>query len=143
MDGGVDRTINYALDYISYRVKNIIKTYYFGEQPVGSCFIINTNNRNYKYLAPTMRIPTDVNNTTNAYIAFRALFRELLLHNQKQNDIDTVLMTPFCTGAGSMNSLKAAKQMRLAYDSIINVTDSSWENAKKIDTVLKSFNTDT
>jgi len=65
MDGGVDKPINYSLNYISEKVQKII----------------------------------------------------------------TVVLTGFCTGAGQMDKIVAAKQMRLAYD-LTNVSpDSSWSNA--------------
>jgi O-acetyl-ADP-ribose deacetylase (regulator of RNase III) len=99
MDGGVDRVINYCLNYISEKVKNIIQSCYNGEQPVGTCLIIPTYSNSspiscpYKYLAhtPIMRVPKDISNTDNAYLAFRALLNELFNHNRKYNDINTAI----------------------------------------------------
>jgi O-acetyl-ADP-ribose deacetylase (regulator of RNase III) len=146
MDGGVDRTINYSLNYISEKVKKIIQFRYGGEQPVGTCFIVPVENNqmttgNYKYLAhtPTMRIPKDVSNTDNAYIAFRALLTELFDHNRQYNDINTIVMTSFCSGAGKMSPTQAAQQMRLAFDYVTENTPCTWEMAHQIDKMLDTM----
>jgi O-acetyl-ADP-ribose deacetylase (regulator of RNase III) len=147
MDGGVDRIINYSLNFISEKVKDIIQFRYKGEQPVGTCIIIPIEQGQmivgkYKYLAhtPTMRVPKDVSNTDNAYIAFRALLTELIDHNCKYKDINTVVMTSFCCGAGKMSSLQSAKQMRFAYDCVIGNTQCNWNTANNIDKMLDLIN---
>lgn len=135
MDGGVDGPINYALNYIDTRVvrPRIMKEYY-GEQPVGTCMFVATGVSRYPILAhtPTMRIPTDVSETENAYTAMRSLLREISLYNDRAvakgyTTIKSVLLTPFCTGAGCMSASTAAKQMRLAYDTTIHPTECSWD----------------
>ena len=136
MDGGVDRTINYNLNYISKsKVKPIIKKYFAGEQPVGTCFIVTTDSRHYKHLAhcPTMRCPRNIQGRDNAYIAFRALLCSL----RKHPNIKTVLMTPFCTGAGEMRPMTSAHQMKLAYDMLDN--EINWETVSEINKKIDSF----
>lgn len=146
MDGGVDRSINYSLNYISEKIQKFIQFKYNGEQPVGTCMIIpveqsHMTTAKYKYLAhtPTMRVPKDVSNTENAYLAFRALLTELFNHNRQYNDINTVVMTSFCCGAGIMTPYQAAKQMRFAYDMVTNNTPCTWEMANQIEKTLQSI----
>ena len=143
MDGGVDGPINYGLNYIDARiVRPYIQKYFYGEQPVGTCVIFETGQNNYRYLAhtPTMRIPTDVSNTQNPYLAFRALLRELLNHNKKYNNIKTVLMTGFCTGAGNFSADKAGKQMRIAYNMTDKAPSCSWDSALTTEDKLTKIN---
>lgn len=144
MDGGVDGPINYALEHIDTRVvrPRIVKEY-FGEQPVGTCMLIATGVARYPILAhtPTMRIPTDVSKTENAYTAMRALLREVCLYNErallaKRTTIKSVLLTPFCTGAGSMSATTAAKQMRLAYDTTLKPTECTWDGMGQVQRAL-------
>jgi O-acetyl-ADP-ribose deacetylase (regulator of RNase III) len=131
MDGGVDGFVNLLmtsyegdLGYFHNRVQKIINERYCGEQPVGSCLLVHTNHPKIKYVAhtPTMKVPEDVGNTLNAYLAFRALLVEILWHNKhithEKQRILTMSCTPFCTSAGSMSYSKCAKQMRAAYDSV-------------------------
>ncbi len=70
------------------------------------------------------------------YQAFRALLTSLIHHNRQNEDIKSVVLTSFCTGAGKMSKSESAKQMRLAYDLVNNPVKSNWENAHKIDKVL-------
>lgn len=144
MDGGVDGPINYALDHIDTRiVRPRIMKEFFGEQPVGTCMIVPTGVTRYPFLAhtPTMRTPEDVSDTHNAYTAMRALLRKIAQYNEyavsiKSQQIKTVLLTPFCTGAGNMTALQSAKQMHLAYVTMISPTDCSWEGMGAINRAL-------
>lgn len=155
MDGGVDGVIAYGLDMIDRTtVRPAIQKYFQGEQPVGTSIIFKTPASEiqpdkppaFKYLAhtPTMRVPKNVNYSDNAYLAFRALLSTLLTHNRENNgNIESVVLTPFCTGSGEMNPEKSAQQMRLAYDLVSNPRDCSWESAnyieKQLDEIHKKF----
>lgn len=134
MDGGVDGAVNSMLsafdadERIDAAVRRQIAARYFGEQPVGTCLLLETKHPRVRWLAhaPTMRLPEDVGGTLNAYAAFRAALTEILLHNKRPIDYTTqpsrirsVLTTAFCTGAGSMSAEKSARQMRAAYDSMV------------------------
>ena len=151
MDGGVDKAINYTLNYISKDIKEIINNYYMGEQPIGTCLLIKVleeNYNGYKYLAhtPTMRVPEDVSQNDNAYIAFRALLVKLVKHNtmcikQNKNEslIKSVVLTSFCTGAGNMDEMVSAKQMRLAFDLVNSPLEPNWKNANWINSKIKQM----
>lgn len=147
MDGGVDRAINYCCNGIGDNVQKMIELKYFGEQPVGTCEILTIKPSalqvgKFRYLAhcPTMRVPKDVSKNDNAYIAFRALLISLFEHNVKYNDIKTVVMTPFCCGAGKMNPEQAALQMKLAYDMILTRASCTWDVANNIESKLNTIN---
>jgi O-acetyl-ADP-ribose deacetylase (regulator of RNase III) len=132
MDGGVDADINYALDFIDVKVvRPYIQDIYHGEQPVGTCEIFKTGDVSYKYLAhtPTMRVPSNVVETINAYIAMRALLSTVLNHNKIHKDIHSVLMTGFCCGHGKYDYKRSAKEMRLAYDMVNKSEKCDWTNA--------------
>lgn len=119
MDSGVERTISLILNGIQIRVQQVIKEAYYGEQPVGSCILLETFNNRYKYIAnvPTCRYPSDVSSTHNAYTAFRALLTTVLNHNKiSENKITSIVCTGFCTGVGQMDPEESARQMRLAYN---------------------------
>jgi len=123
MDGGIDLVYS---EYFGWNLENElqknIQEKYNGEIPVGVATIIETNNKKIKYLisAPTMRIPEDVSNTLNAYLAFRASLIEIIKFNKnsKQN-IKSVLCPGLGTLTGNISPKKCAQQMKFAYDSII------------------------
>ena len=139
MDGGVDSAINNLLssynfdERIDAKVRRVIRDAHYGEQPVGTCLLVRTDHPFIRYLAhtPTMRLPEDVSKTINAYLAFRATLVEILNHNSyNTTKICSVLTTAFCTGAGSMDYTKSARQMRIAYDSLVEQhSDYDWKSA--------------
>lgn len=115
MDGGIDKIINYNLNFVSDIVQETIKTKYFGECPVGESFLIKLDHQKFKYLcyAPTMRIPENVSNTLNAYYAFRSVLVQCLRYN-----IKSVVVPLFCAGAGEMSISKICHQYNMALESI-------------------------
>jgi O-acetyl-ADP-ribose deacetylase (regulator of RNase III) len=132
MDGGADGSINTLLSAgeagggrVHERVQRFLVCNYFGEQPVGTCVFLPVTHPSVQILAhvPTMRVPEDVSQSLNAYLAFRALLVEIMLHNQRRGgrQIHAVACTPFCTGAGCMSHERAAAQMRAAWDSVMHV----------------------
>ena len=150
MDGGVDGAINTWLssydptgDRLDVHVRSIIHEVYYGEQPVGTCLFIPTKHPLVKWLlhVPTMKVPEDVSNTYNAYTAFRAVLVNLLNFNKQANDADTirnVLCTGFCTAAGCMSANNSAKQMRMAWDSVLyNKNDYNWKRVHEEHRKLK------
>jgi O-acetyl-ADP-ribose deacetylase (regulator of RNase III) len=66
--------------------------------------------------APTMRVPMDVSETVNAYLAFRAAIRAVQGHNQSDEPkIETILCPGLCTAVGRMSPAASARQMHYAY----------------------------
>lgn len=149
MNGGIDGAINTYLSnaerYIQEDVKELISQIYFGEQPVGTCLLLRSLNPEIGFLAhaPTMRVPKDVSSQINAYLAFRAVLTTIIRYNTKNNNnIQTVLCPTFCTGAGCVDPINAAKQIRIAYDSVMHgtrKTESDWKTIWEKDRELMSF----
>ena len=70
--------------------------------------------------APTMRVPQNVSKTVNAYLAFRAALRAIRDFNALHGDvIGSVIVPGLCTANGMMPPLRAARQMRAAYDNVV------------------------
>lgn len=83
MDGGFDLAlINYFGLELMKLVQAKIKNEYAGEQPVGTCLIVETGDKKHPYLAhtPTMRVPRIIREYDTIYNAMRAM----LLAVQKQ-----------------------------------------------------------
>jgi O-acetyl-ADP-ribose deacetylase (regulator of RNase III) len=82
MDGGIDWRYSERFGWqLMERLQQVIKGEdYFGELLVGQAIILETNDEMKKipYLisAPTMRVPLDVSNSPNAYLAFKATLME-------------------------------------------------------------------
>ncbi|MEO8608298.1 MAG: macro domain-containing protein [Chloroflexota bacterium] len=123
MDGGVDLAITrYFGDDLMLRVQERIIAEYFGEQPVGTCMIVETGHPQHPYIAhtPTMRVPMAIAYTDHAYLAMWALLRELHRHNQTaERKIEIVACPALGTGYGRVPAREAARQMALAYRNFI------------------------
>ncbi|XP_065907689.1 uncharacterized protein aq_987-like [Dysidea avara] len=149
MDGGID--LAYSLHFgwqMQERLQEYLRKHYDGELPMGCAVIIPAysdqldlstlsldndvnGGKPIKYLvsAPTMRVPLDVSDTVNAYLAFRCILREVLAHNataaeRKVPPINSILCPGLGTAVGCMPHEKAAMQMRIAYDAIILRTET-------------------
>ena len=144
-------TINKLLG-LEQGIKNAINNIYYGEQPVGSCMLINTKNLHYKHMGyvPINRIPftsvpskqtkqknnTDKKNTENTenkynvYYAFRALLTSILNYNKThQNKITTVTCPILYSDYENKDPETSANQMRLAYSMIDMNPDCSIKTA--------------
>ena len=133
MDGGFDGVlINYFGYGLMKRVQDKIRAEYAGEQPVGTCLIVETGNKKHPYLAhtPTLRIPRVIREYDTVYNAMRAM----LLAVQKHSDIKTVLCTGLGTATGEVPPAVAAKQMYMAYQSVIQPPQQiDWNTAVNIE----------
>ena len=131
MDGGVDGAVNALMTMYEpsqrlflHRVQDDIVREYHGEQPVGTCLLVPTSHPRISFVAhaPTMRVPEDVSDGLNAYLAFRAVMSAVRRHNTTTttafSPIRHILCAPCCTSSGSMAAPRAAKQMRAAYASV-------------------------
>lgn len=120
MDGGLDRAIRDTLGYeMEGNLQREIIEQYHGELPVGSALIIETGHAKWPHLicAPTMRIPEDVSNSLNAYLAFRAILLAIRQFNASQSKakINSMVCPGLATGVGNIDPRKCAAQMRVAY----------------------------
>ena len=128
MDGGMDAAITaYFGDQLQERVQQRIIDEYSGEQPVGTSFIIETNNESIPYLAhtPTMRVPANINGTDNVYLATKATLEEV-----KREGIKSLILPAFGAGAGQVNPQEVARQTAVALNTVKNhAKEIDWEYA--------------
>lgn len=124
MDGGVDAAIiRYFGDDLMLSVQKRIINEYFGEQPVGTCMIVETGHPKHPFVAhtPTMRVPLIIAHTDHVYLAMWALLREIQHHNlQSERKIDTIACPGLGTATGRVPYGEAARQMALAYQNFLN-----------------------
>ena len=112
MDGGLDAAIRDVLGFtVQQRAQRVIIERHHGELPVGCAELVDTDDPRWPVLvvAPTMRVPESVNQTLNAYLAFRAA-----LLATKRAGIGSIVCCGLGTGIGGMEPRRAAVQMRMA-----------------------------
>ncbi|WNO09533.1 macro domain-containing protein [Teredinibacter sp. KSP-S5-2] len=123
MDGGLD--LKYSKHFgwdLESKLRSVLEEKYFGEIPVGNAIIIETGIERVPFLvsAPTMRVPSNVSDTVNAYLAFKGIIQACLTHNMKSSrKIETVLCPGLATGEGKMPAEICAKQMYMAYRTVL------------------------
>ena len=67
-----------------------------------------------------MRVPGNIARTVNVYLAFRAALAAVLAHNERSTRPITTLLVPgLGTGVGKVPPTRAAKQMKLAHDAVL------------------------
>lgn len=119
MDGGIDLVYSQHFGWtLQDRLRERLQSEFDGELPVGQAVLIETQDREIPFLvsAPTMRIPMDVSDTVNAYLAFRAVIRAVRAHNETGGRaIQSVLCPGLGTAVGKMAPLACARQMRYGY----------------------------
>lgn len=120
MDGGIDLAyIKRFGSPVEQALRRRIEIMHDGELPVGVATAVDTNDWRIPLLisAPTMRIPTRVPNTVNAYLAMRAALITFLLRPwSPANKYGDLLLCPgLCTLTGRMPPMQAAEQMRQAW----------------------------
>lgn len=134
MDGGMDAAItNYFGVQLMERVQAHIIEEYYGEQPIGTSFIIETLDERIPYLAhtPTMRVPALISGTDNVYRATKAT---LIAVEKFGADINTVAIPAFGAGVGRLHPYKVAEQMALAFEHLANPPKSiDWNFARMRD----------
>jgi len=123
MDGGLDAAIRGELGaHVESAAQAAILERHHGELPVGAAEIVPTGHARWPFLviAPTMRVPENVANTVNAYLAFRATLLAIARHNQNSpmQPIRSVLVPGLGTGIGAMDPRRCAAQMRVAFDHV-------------------------
>lgn len=146
MDGGIDVVIrNFFGMQIQRNVRRIIEKEFYGEQPIGTSIIVDTENDDHPFLAhtPTMRVPRDISNTDNVYNAAFAVFRAVANHNKKNTlRINRLLCPGLGTATGRMKPKEAARQMALAYKNFLEpTTNIVWSNLMERNNEIMNFDT--
>lgn len=129
MDGGMDAEVtHYFGEQLQDKVQDYILENYYGEQPVGTSFIVETGNSSFPYLAhtPTMRIPMNISQTDSVYRATRAT----LMVTENHDNIKNVAIPAFGYGSGFMIARDVAYQMSKAFLQILSKPDKiTWDYA--------------
>ena len=119
MTAGIDAAVvNYFGRSIMRDVQTRILADFLGEQPIGTAFVVPTHHPRVPFLvhAPTMRVPTSIDDTANIYSATWAAFLAIHAHNRDHVDkIQSVALPAFGTGFGQVSFDEAARQMAVAY----------------------------
>ncbi|MCB9744169.1 MAG: macro domain-containing protein [Alphaproteobacteria bacterium] len=119
MDGGID--LAYSLYFgwgVQERLQARIMERHHGELPVGQATLVPTEHPRVPWLvsAPTMRVPMDVSQTVNAYLALRAALLAVDAANAEGAGIHTLLCPGLGAAVGRMPAQVAALQMRAAWE---------------------------
>jgi len=138
MDGGIDYVYSMKFGWeMSERLRKEILAIYGGELLVGSAHVIETGSEDIPWLicAPTMRVPMDVSDTVNAFLAFRAALYAVNLHNWRAENkdkelqkIESILCPGLGTAVGEMPYTICAQQMHIAYRHCIQKNIPVYEN---------------
>ena len=119
MTAGIDAVVVDRFgETLMQQVQQRIMDQYFGEQPVGTAFILPTNDPTLPFLAhaPTMRVPSNIEGTDKVYAATWAALLAIQAHNQSHPQrIEVVAFPAMGTGFGRMPFSEAARQMAVAY----------------------------
>lgn len=119
MTAGIDAAVVRRLgEPFMKRVQQRIMDQYFGEQPVGTAFILETDDPSLPFLAhaPTMRVPGSIEGTDKVYGATWAALLAIQAHNQTAvRRIEVIALPAMGTGFGGVPFSEAARQMAVAY----------------------------
>lgn len=130
MDGGLDWSISDMFERkIQATVQKAIRDKHAGELLVGNAEIVPTGQERFPYLvcAPTMRVPQNVADTVNAFLAMRATLLALKKFNSANaGTIRSVAIPGLCTGIGKVPFQRCARQMRAAYDQVLGSLSNNY-----------------
>lgn len=119
MTAGIDAAVVRRLGGpLVQRVQHRIMDEFFGEQPVGTAFVIPTDHPPIPFLchAPTMRVPGGIEGTDKVYNATWAALLAIHAHNRvSDQSIEVTAFPAMGTRFGGMPYGEAARQMAAAY----------------------------
>jgi O-acetyl-ADP-ribose deacetylase (regulator of RNase III) len=119
MTAGIDAAVvRYFCEGLMRRVQHRILDQFFGEQPVGTAFVLATDHRDVPFLAhaPTMRVPGSIEGTDKVYAATWSALLAVHAHNvAAERKIEVVAFPAMGTGFGGVPYDEAARQMATAY----------------------------
>ena len=119
MTAGIDAAVVEVFgEQLMTRVQHRIMSDYYGEQPVGTAFVIGTESAAIPFLvhAPTMRVPCNIEGTDKVYSATWAALLAIQAHNATaERKVETAAFPAMGTGFGGVPFDEAARQMAVAY----------------------------
>jgi O-acetyl-ADP-ribose deacetylase (regulator of RNase III) len=119
MTAGIDAAVVRMFgEELITRVQHRIMNDYYGEQPVGTAFVVSTEYAAIPWLvhAPMMRVPGSIEGTDKVYSATWAALLAIQSHNTTAGQkIETAAFPAMGTGFGGVPFDEAARQMAAAY----------------------------
>lgn len=120
MDAGMDlAVVRFFGRHVMERIQKQILEDFLGEQPVGTCIIVSTDQAAHPFVAhsPTMRVPMNIQSTDHVYLAMWAALTAVHRQNRSTNPhIDSLACPGLGTGTGAVDPIEASLQLRLAYE---------------------------
>ncbi|MFO0800657.1 MAG: macro domain-containing protein [Gemmataceae bacterium] len=130
MTAGIDAAVVRRFgDRLMRQVQHRVMNDYFGEQPVGTAFLVPTGDPTLPFVchAPTMRVPGNIDGTDKVYAATWAALLAVAAHNRTSPErMEVVAMPAMGTGFGGVPFDEAARQMAAAYRHL-------WEPPHRLD----------
>jgi len=128
-DHGFDRSVCNILSNdttkIKTRIQHKIIERFDGEQPIGTCIMVETEHDTIKYLAhsPTRRVNYSIKATDNIYLSIKAIIHEIKIMNASLDymedggamKIRNVLLTGLGTFYGAVSPEESARQTVLGW----------------------------
>jgi O-acetyl-ADP-ribose deacetylase (regulator of RNase III) len=119
MTAGIDAAVVARFgESLMRRVQHRILDDFFGEQPVGTAFLVPTGDATLPFIAhaPTMRVPGSIEGTDKVYCATWAALLAIHAHNRtSEQQIEVAAFPAMGTGFGGVPFDEAARQMAVAY----------------------------
>ena len=119
MTAGIDAAVvRFFGEHLMHKVQHRIMDDFFGEQPVGTAFVVPTGHADIPFLAhaPTMRVPGSIEGTDKVYSATWAALLAVHAHNRvSERKIEVAVLPAMGTGFGGVPYDEAARQMAVAY----------------------------
>lgn len=129
MTAGIDAAVvRYFGTSLMNRVQHRILDEFLGEQPLGTAFLVPTDNAERPYVchAPTMRTPGSIEGTDKIYVATWASLLAVYNHNaESPQKIHRVVFPAMGTGFGGVAFDECARQMSVAYRHYLNLPSRS------------------
>jgi O-acetyl-ADP-ribose deacetylase (regulator of RNase III) len=125
MDGGYDLAItNWFGEQLQKRVQKYILDNFYGEQPVGTSFIIDAGKDNQKLIhTPTMRVPSKIIDASIIYQCMRTTLITAI-----ESNVKSIVIPVFGGLTGGISDLTAAKLMWLGYKQIMSPNETiDWD----------------
>jgi O-acetyl-ADP-ribose deacetylase (regulator of RNase III) len=129
MDGGIDLAYSHFFGWeLQERLQDTLRRDHAGELPVGGAVVVPTHHTEIPFLisAPTMRVPGNIADTVNVYLAFRAA----LLAVNASSGLRSLLSPALGIGVGCMPIERAARQMYAAYSEVI-LGETQWRSSAR------------
>ncbi len=140
MNGGIDFLISKHLGWhVEKRLQQQIRDKFYGELLVGQAAIVETDSDLFPYLisAPTMRNPMTIRHTPNPYLAMKAVlvlvkYGKLADGTSVSDRVKTIAVPGLGTGVGQVPPMVCARQMRLAWEDVMQEKHKTIEGWKEI-----------